>query len=519
MAEAINQPNFSSTQPPSTGETAILVRNLVKRFPGVLALDNVQFELRKGEIHALLGENGAGKTTFVKILYGIYVPDSGDIYVNGKKVIFTSPLDAIKHGISLVSQIPQIIGSLTVSENIILGLEKYGMMTRVRKVEDYIREQSKEIGIKIDPNTEVWRLSYTQKQLVELLRAVILGAKVLMLDEAITFLPIREKRRFFKFMRKFAEQGGSVVLITHKIPEALEVADRISVLRRGKYVGTVETKNVTIDTVRKMMFGERSTQITYERLPLSKPDDKVVLDVRDLWVMGDYGAFSVKGVKLQIRAGEVLGIAGVAGNGQLELVQAIIGLRKVKKGRITVTVGNRTVDITNKGTSKIRSLGVGYIPDEPLKYGVSMENNIEENLAMLPLIAKGIIRWKQIRERARELIKEFKVVTPSSRTPVKLLSGGNIMKVLVGRELSIAKTLLVAYNPTRALDEVTAVMVRKIIKNKVLKDRLAVLLVSEDLDEIFQVSDTIAVMNAGRIVGVFPAEKAEREQVEKLMVM
>jgi len=518
MAEAVNQPNFSSTQPPSAGEAAILVRNLVKRFPGVLALDNVRFELRRGEIHALLGENGAGKTTFVKILYGIYVPDSGEIYVEGRKVIFTSPLDAIKHGISLVSQIPQIIGSLTVSENIILGLEKYGMMTKVRKIENYIREQSEEVGIKIDPNTEVWRLSYTQKQLVELLRAVILGAKVLMLDEAITFLPIREKRRFFKFMRKFAGQGGSVVLITHKIPEALAVADRISVLRRGRYVGTVETKTATIDTVRKMMFGERSTQITYERLPLSKPDEKVVLEAKDLWVMGDYGAFSVKGVKLQIHAGEVLGIAGVAGNGQLELVQAIMGLRKVKKGKIMIGADN-LVDVTNKGTSKVRSLGVGYIPDEPLKYGVSMENNIEENLAMLPLIAKGIIKWKQIRKRAQELINEFKVVTPSSRTPVKLLSGGNIMKVLVGRELSIAKTLLVAYNPTRALDEVTAVMVRKTIKDKVLRDRLAVLLVSEDLDEIFQVSDTIAVMNSGRIVGVFPADKAEREQIEKLMVM
>ncbi len=519
MADVINQTSFSQSQPHLGGEITILVRKLVKRFPGVLALDNVKFELRKGEIHALLGENGAGKTTFVKILYGIYIPDSGEIIVNGKKVIFTSPLDAIKHGIALVSQIPQIIGSLTVSENIILGLEKYGMMANVRKIENYIREQSKEIGIRVDPNTEVWKLSYTQKQLVELLRAVILGAKVLMLDEAVTFLPIREKRRFFKFMRRFAERGGSVILITHKIPEALEVADRISVLRRGKYVGTVEAKNASVDTIRKMMFGERSSQITYERLPLSKPSEKVVLDVKDVWVMGDYGAFSVKGVRLQVRAGEVLGIAGVAGNGQLELVQAIMGLRKVRKGKILIRTNGDVIDVTNKGTSKIRSLGVGYIPDEPLKYGVSMENNIEENLAMLPLISKGIIKWGQIRKKAQELINEFKVVTPSSRTPVKLLSGGNIMKVLVGRELSVAKKLLVAYNPTRALDEVTAVTVRKIIKDKVLKHKLAVLLVSEDLDEIFQVSDTIAVMSSGRIAGVFPAEKADREQIEKLMVM
>ena len=449
----------------------------------------------------------------------MYVPDSGEIYVNGKRVIFTSPIDAIRHGISLVSQIPQLIGSLTISENIILGLERFGMMANIRKVENYIREESEEVGIKVDPNTEVWKLSYTQKQLVELLRAVMLGAKILMLDEAITFLPIREKRKFYKFMRKFASQGGSVILITHKIPEALEVADRISVLRRGKYVGTVETRAVTIDDVRKMMFGERSAQITYERLPISTPDEKVVLDIKDLWVMGDYGAFSVKGVKLQVRAGEVLGIAGIAGNGQLELVQAIMGLRKVSKGRIAILANGGLEDVTNKGTGKVRSLGIGYIPDEPLKFGVSMENNIEENLAMLPAIAKGIIKWRQIRGFANRLISEFNVVTPSSRTPVKLLSGGNIMKVLVARELSIARKLLVAYNPTRALDEVTAVMVRRIIKEKVLKERLAVLLVSEDLDEIFQVSDTVAVMNSGRIVKTFPAEKAERDQVEKLMVM
>ncbi len=519
-AVAQNQDNFSQIRTSrEMGGITVLVKNLVKRFPGVTALDNVMFELRKGEIHALLGENGAGKTTFVKILYGIYVPDSGDVIVDGKKVTFTSPIDAIRHGISLVSQIPQIIGSLTIAENIILGLEKYGLMTKVRKIEDYIREESKEVGIRVDPNTEVWKLSYTQKQLVELLRAVILGAKVLMLDEAITFLPIREKRKFYKFMKKFVSQGGSVILITHKIPEALEAADRITVLRRGKYVGTIEAKNATIDTVRRMMFGERSAEITYERLPLSTPEDKVMLEVKDLWVMGDYGAFAVKGVKLQVRAGEIVGIAGVAGNGQLELIQAVMGLRKVRKGQVLLRTNGGLKDVTNKGTGVIRKIGVGYIPDEPLKFGVSMENNIEENLAMLPLIAQGFIKWSQMRDLAERLIKEFKVITPSSKTPVKLLSGGNLMKVLVGRELSVARKLLVAYNPTRALDEVTAIAVRKTIKNKVLKDRIAVLMVSEDLDEIFQVSDTIAVMNAGKIVGVFPAEKADRDQVEKLMVM
>ncbi len=520
-SEATSKPTpFSKEgQPPAEGEVTILVRNLVKRFPGVVALDHVKFDLKRGEVHALLGENGAGKTTFVKILYGIYVPDEGEIYVDGKRVTFTSSLDAIRHGISLVSQIPQIIGSLTIAENIILGLEKYGMMVKIRKVENFIREQSEKIGIKIDPNTEVWKLSYTQKQLVELLRAVLLGARVIMLDEAVTFLPIREKRKFYRFMHDFARQGGSVILITHKIPEAMEAADRITVLRRGKYVGTVTAKEATLDLIRRMMFGARSSEITYKRLPSSKPDDRVMLEAKDLWIMGDYGAFAVKGVKLQVRAGEVLGIAGVAGNGQLELIQAIVGLRKVRKGRILVRVNGDMIDVTNKGVGHIRKLGVGYIPDEPLKYGVSVENNIEENLAILPLIARTIINWRRMRTLAKKIIEEYKVVTPSSKTPVKLLSGGNIMKVLVSRELTVAKKMLVAYNPTRALDEVTAINVRKIIKDKVIKDRIAVIMASEDLDEIFQVSDTIAVMNSGRIVGVFPAEKADRDKIEKLMVM
>ncbi len=511
---------FSQTENTSfQNETAVLAKNIVKRFPGVLALNKVNFEVRKGEVHALLGENGAGKSTLVKILYGIYIPDEGEVYVDGKRVSITSPIDAIKAGIALVSQTPQIIGRLTIAENIILGLSKYGLLSRVKNIEEFLVEGSKEIGIKIDPNMEVWKLSYTQKQLVELLRAVILGAKVIMLDEAITFLPLREKRRFYKFMRKFADQGGSVILITHKIPEAIEAADRITVLRRGRYVGTVNAKEVTVDDIRRMMFAERSAEITYERLPLSKPENRVVLEVKDLWVLGDYGAYAVKGVSLQLRAGEVLGIAGVAGNGQLELIQSIMGLRKVSKGKILIENGNGLKDMTNKGTGKVRSLGVGYIPDEPLKFGVSMENNIEENLAMLPLIAKGIIKWKEIRKLAEKLIDEFKIVTPSSRTPVKLLSGGNLMKVLVSRELTVSKKMLVAYNPTRALDEVTAIMVRRIIKQKVLNERTAVLMASEDLDEVFQVSDRIAVMNSGKIVGVFPAEEAKREEIEKLMVM
>ena len=498
-------------------DIVLKVKNLTKRFPGVTALDNVNFELRYGEIHGLLGENGAGKSTLVKILYGIYTPDSGEIYIDGRKVVITSPIDALEHGLALVSQNPQLIDKLTIAENLILGLTRLGLMTPIRRIYGKLRELSEELGIEIDPNIEVWKLSYTQKQLVEILKALLLGAKVLMIDEATTFLPSNEKRRFYDFLRKFTLEGGSVILITHKIREALEVSDRITVLRLGKVVGTVRPNEVSIDEVRMMMFGERIKEISYytEKQIKTLVRDKVVLEVRDLWVLGDHGAYAVRGVSFNIHRGEILGIAGIAGNGQNELAQSIMGLRKVVKGRIVID-GH---DVTNKDAVKVRELGVGYIPDSPLKYGIAPDGSIEDNIAMLPCIAKGIVRWSYVRSLAKKLISEYDIVTPSTKTPIKLLSGGNIMKVLVSRELSIAKKLLIAYNPTRALDEATAVKVRKIIKRKACEEGIAVLLISEDLDEVLQLSDYVAVMNSGKFVSLIPKERIVREEVEKLMVV
>jgi len=498
-------------------DIVLKVRNLTKRFPGVTALDNVNFELRYGEIHGLLGENGAGKSTLIKILYGIYTPDSGEIYIDGRKVVITSPIDALKHGLALVSQNPQLIDKLTIAENLILGLTKLGLMTPIRRIYGKLRELSEELGIEIDPNIEVWKLSYTQKQLVEILKALLLGAKVLMIDEATTLLPSNEKRRFYEFLRKFTLEGGSVILITHKVREALEVSDRITVLRLGKVVGTVRPNEVSIDEVRMMMFGERIKEMSHytEEQIKALVRDKVVLEVKDLWVLGDHGTYAVRGVSFNVHRGEILGIAGIAGNGQNELAQSIMGLRKVVRGRIVID-GH---DVTNKDTVKVRGLGVGYIPDSPLKHGIAPDGSIEDNIAMLPCIAKGIVRWSYVRSLAKKLISEYDIVTPSTKTPIKLLSGGNIMKVLVSRELSIAKKLLVAYNPTRALDEATAVKVRKMIKRKAWEEGTAVLLISEDLDEVLQLSDYVAVMNSGKIVGIIPRERIVREEVEKLMVV
>ena len=507
-------PSFLSSSQESSTKPIIQLRGITKRFPGVVALDRVNLEVYPGVIHALLGENGAGKSTLVKVLYGIYTPDEGEILVNGEPVVIASPSDAMRMGIVMVSQSPQIIDRLTIAENLILSLERYGALSSIGKVIREISEKARDFNIKLDPNTEVWKLSYTQKQIVEFIRAMLLGAKVILIDEALTYLPIEEKKRFYVFIKKFAEQGGTVILITHKIYEALDIADYITVLRRGRNVGTVPKSEATIEKIREMMFGERSKEITYERLPPGSPGGEL-LKIEDLWVQGDFGEFAVRGANLTVRKGEVVAIAGVAGNGQKELIQAVVRIRKQVRGKIIF----EGVDLSNKTTYYLRLNGVGYIPDLPARYGVSIENTIIENIAVLPSYARGIIDWDKIRSLALKLIKEFEIKTPSPETPVKFLSGGNIMKVLVARELNTATKLLVAYNPTRALDEATAIKVRRIIKEKVIKEGIGALIASEDLDEIFQIADTIAVMNSGKIVGVFPADKAKREEIEHLMVM
>ncbi|MEM1796789.1 MAG: ABC transporter ATP-binding protein [Zestosphaera sp.] len=495
----------------------ISVRNLWKSFPGVVALKNVSLDIFPGEIHAILGENGAGKSTLLKILYGIYVPDKGELFFEGKKVVLTSPQDAVKNGLVLVSQVPQLVDSLTIAENLSLSLRQFSYVSSVKKVSKFLLEKGREYGVGIDPDIEAWKLSYTQKQLVEILRALLLNARVIAFDEATTLLPHAEKERLYEFMKLFKSKGGTILLVTHKIPEAMEVSDRITILRRGEVVGTVKTGETTIDQVRYMMFGERLTQLNsgeYERL---YKKDSEVLVVKDLWVRSDYGVYAVRGVSFSVRRGEIFGIAGVAGNGQLELIQALAGLRRVEKGSIYLRYNGNEINVTNKGSMLIRRLGIGYIPDEPVKKGVSLDNTIEENIAVHPKLSKFLINWRGIKNLASNLVKEFNIVTPSTSTRAKVLSGGNLMKVLVARELTVSKLALVAYNPTRGLDEVSTRYVRKLIVNKAANEGMCAVIASEDLDEIIEISDVIAVMNSGSIVGIFKSG-ANREEIERVMV-
>ncbi len=494
----------------------ISLKGITKRFPGVVALDNVSLDIYRGEILALLGENGAGKSTLVKIMYGIYTPDKGEIIIDGKKTNIYSPRHAVDKGIVLVPQTPHLIDSLSVAENLILSLKEYGVFARVERVEDYVKKIALDIGINLDPRELVLTLSYTQKQLVSIIRALLLKAKVLLVDEATTLLPSKEKEKFYRLFRDFVRNGGSVVLITHKIHEALQVADRIAILRSGKLVGVIDRGKARSEDVRKLMFGETVLNMLQSRFNTSRPStyEGKVLEVVDLWVNSPFGEYAVKGVSLVVRKGEVVGIAGIAGNGQEELVQAIVGLLRPSKGRIKLL----GVDVTGKGVELTRKLGVGYIPDTPTRYGVSLDNTIEENIAILLAKEKKIIRWREVKEIASKLVREYHVKTPHLKVPVKVLSGGNLMKILVSRELAITKSLLIAHNPTRALDEVSAKYVRHRIREKATRESIGVLLVSEDLDEVLELSDRILILNSGKIVGVFDADRVERKYVEELMV-
>jgi len=494
------------------------VANITKTFPGgVIALDEVSMDFHPGEFTVILGENGAGKSTLVKIMYGIYTPDKGSIILKGREVEIKSSLDAIKKGIVMVSQIPQLIDRLTVVENISLSLTRIGMFETMTRVRRFFKEVGEKIGIKVNPDAKVWSLTYTQKQLIEITRAILLDAMVLILDEALTYLPMEERRKFYVYLNEFKEKGRSVILITHKIPEALEIADKIYVLRRGKLVGALDKASANIDKIRDLMFGEAAKTITYERFtkPYETPVGDIVLNIRNLVVEGDYGEIAVNNVSLGVRAGEIIGIAGVVGNGQRELLEAIVGLRRVREGRVVID----NHDVTNKGVKLTRESGVGFIPDQPLRYAVSADNNIVENVAALFSRKNFVVNWKSMRELSEKLINEYGIYPPRPEMHVKLLSGGNIMKTVVSRELEYASKALVAYNPTRGLDEATSTFVRRKMKEKAVNSKLAVLFASEDLDEVLQLSDSLYVMNRGVLYGPFDPVSTPRSKIEELMVV
>ena len=491
------------------------LRDITKQFPGVLANDNVNLTLKTGEIHALLGENGAGKTTLMNILYGLYKPTRGEIYINGNKVEIQGPTDAIRQGIGMVHQHFMLIPVLTVTENVMLGEESIhnGLFLDRKVVARRIREISEKYGLLVDPDAYVKDLPVGIQQRVEIIKVLYRQANILILDEPTAVLTPQEVVELFNIIKSLVAQGVSLIFITHKLKEVLAVADRITVIRRGKTVGTARPEEATEQSLAEMMVG-RAVELTVQKTAATPHDP--VLKVTDLTVHDDRDAVAVDNVTFEVKAGEVVGVAGVQGNGQTELVEAITGLRDVKYGKIEI--GGQ--DATNSTPRKITEMGVAHVPEDRQRDGLVLSFPIKDNM-MLNTYYKGfskgvVIDEDKLEEVAGQWVKDFDVRTPSIDVPASTLSGGNQQKVIVAREFSRPIKLLVASQPTRGLDVGSIEYIHSRIVEK-RDEGTAVLVVSTELDEILALSDRIVVMFEGGIVDILPADQVTKEQLGLLM--
>jgi simple sugar transport system ATP-binding protein len=492
------------------------LKGITKRFPGVVANDDVSLIVEPGEIHALLGENGAGKTTLMNVLFGLYAADAGEIMIDGSPVAFEGPGDAIAAGLGMVHQHFMLIPVFTVTENIILGnepTETLGWLDR-RKARKRVEALSFEFGLEVPPDAAVEELPVGVQQRVEILKALYREAEVLILDEPTAVLTPQEIEELFEIMRSLKQGGKSVIFITHKLKEVLAVADRITVLRGGKAVGSVDPATATEASLAAMMVG-RAVQLTVDRPP-AKPTEPV-LRVEDLVVLDDRGQVAVEGISFEVRAGEIVAVAGVQGNGQTELVEALTGLRPPASGR--VRLGD--TDITGATPNAIIDAGVGHIPEDRQHDGLIIDFSISDNLVLdtfdRPPFARRFVRdFAAVRTAASERAKAFDVRTPSIELAASTLSGGNQQKVVVARAVSRPIKLLIASQPTRGLDVGSI----EYIHERVVEERdrgVAVLIVSSELDEVIALGDRIPVMFRGRIVDVVPSAEATREGLGLLM--
>ncbi len=492
------------------------LRGITKRFPGVLANDHIDLTLEKGEIHALLGENGAGKTTLMNILYGLYSQDEGEIIVKGKKVEISEPTDAIRAGIGMVHQHFMLIPVFTVTENVMLGEEftKPGGFLDRAKAAAKIREISNTYKLNVDPNAYVGDLPVGTQQRVEIIKLLFRDADILIMDEPTAVLTPQEVDELFKIMRFLVDQGKSIIFITHKLREVMECSDRITVIRGGKVVGSTHPKDASTKTLASMMVG-RDVELTVKKKKAEV--GKAVLDVENLKVLNAQNQLAVNGISFQVKAGEVLGIAGVQGNGQTELVRTLTGLLRPVDGRVSI-LGHDTTHATPR---MITELGSAHIPEDRQKDGLVLGFPVAENLVLntyyQPPFAKGVIaQYGKVAENGKALVKKFDIRTPSVTTTVSALSGGNQQKVIVAREFSRPIKLLIASQPTRGLDVGSIEYIHKRLIEK-RDEGTAILLVSTELDEVLQLSDRIAVMYRGKIMDVIDSASATKEIVGLLM--
>ena len=486
---------------------------ITKRFPGVLSNNNVNLHIKTGEVLAILGENGAGKTTLMNILYGLYQPDAGKILLNGKPVSINSPREAIALGIGMVHQHFMLVPTLTVCENVILGLSK-SFLVDLKTATQRIKKITDTYGLAINPDAYVWQLSVGEQQRVEIIKALYRGANLLILDEPTAVLTPQESNELIQLLRNMSALGNSIILISHKLHEVMALSDRVTVLRDGEVCADVLTSETSQEALAQLMVGREMAPC--QRQGTFSPG-KTVLELHDVFALGDKGTEALAGVSLNIREREILGIAGVSGNGQKELAEVIAGLRKIIKGKLSLN-GKES---TKMSPARIIESGLGYIPEDRLHVGTIPSFSIWENLILkdhhlTPFAKHSLLQNREIMSHSSSLVEKYGIKTPNLETPTARLSGGNIQRVILAREITRSPVALVAAYPTRGLD----IGATEYLHSKLLEARsngIGVLLISEDLEELLSICDNIAVLYEGRVMKVMPVEETDERILGLLM--
>lgn len=496
---------------------AIELKGVTKVFGQIVANKNVNLQVKKGEILAILGENGSGKTTLMNMLSGIYFPDEGQTFVNGEEVVIKSPRDAFKYGIGMVHQHFKLVDVFTATENIVLGIndkQRYN----IKKVEKKVKEITDKYGFDINLESKVYEMSVSEKQTVEIVKVLYRGAQTLILDEPTAVLTPQETEKLFDVLRRMKEDGKSIIIITHKLHEVMSLTDRVAVLRKGEYIGTVDTKSATEQSLTEMMVGKK-VSLNIERTEPVNPENRI--EIKNVTTLNAEGVKTIDNLSFDIRSGEILGIAGIAGSGQRELLETIAGLQKPENGEIIYhSPDGETVDLRAKTPTQIKELGVrlSFVPEDRLGMGLVGNMDIIDNM-MLRSYKKGATAFldrKDPKKLAEKIIESLEVVTPGATTPVRKLSGGNVQKVLVGREIAANPKVLMAAYPVRGLDINSSYMIYNLL-TKQKENGVAVVFVGEDLDVLVELCDRIMVINSGKITGIVDGRTATKEEIGLLM--
>lgn len=489
------------------------MKNISKSFGSIRALDNVNLELEMGEVHSLLGENGAGKSTLMNVLAGIYVPDEGELIIKGRKVFLKNPKDSINLGIGMIHQHFKLVDVLTAKENITAGFEK-GFFINGNKLSRKIKEISLKYGLEVDPDKKIYDMSVAEKQRVEILKVLYRGADILILDEPTAVLTPQETVQLFNIIKNMTKQGCTVVIITHKLNEVMEVSDRVTVLRRGMTIKTLNTKDTNINELTELMVG-RAVDLSIERVPVGSR--KKVMEINDLTILNSDRTNAIENISFDLLGGEILGVAGIAGSGQKELCEALAGLQNIQHGDIIFEGGS----ILGKSPSEIIKMGISlsFVPEDRLGMGLVASMDIVDNILLKEYQKnKGFILNKNTsKTKARDIVDKLNILTPSTeKHPVRMLSGGNIQKVLLGREIESNPHVIITAYPSRGLDIGSSLLVYDLLNQQKMKD-VAILFVGEDLDVLLELCDRIMVLSGGRITGIVDARNSNKEEIGLLM--